>query len=1124
MKEKNFLKITIFSLLTMFVIVNAKAQTTIFTLDFESSGGYTTNISEDIDETNDYFGRIQYGVDTPNPTFTNLQDNYYFGAQDIDGITSSPNLPVTLSIDDINISGYTTLQLRVYLAEDDDGSNQDWDAPDYVHFSVDIDNSTTFTDVLNIEATGGTNTEPAIDTNFDGLGNGTKITDEFIQFTSDVISGTGSLMDILVEFKLDDGDTDIAIDHIEIIGIISSSNPIVSFNEATSSETETDVTFATAGIPITLTNYDTDVTITATVNGSSTAEPGDYTIDLTPLVFTANETLNIPLSINDDADFEDETIIIDFTVTSGTADLGTSTHTVTIIDNDTPPSIGFDAATSSETETDATFTSANIPISVTNYDGNQIDIDVAITGGTAEPSDYSYTTQSLSFSSDSSQNITIDINDDVDTDNETIIFTITETSAVTGLVISQATHTLTITDDETGLPSLLINEILADIPTGGLDANGDSIASTIQDEFIEIYNASGTNIDISGYIIQDAAGGGTTRHIFSNGTILPAGGVIVVFGGGTPIGIPSLTQVASTGTLALNNGGDTITILKNDGTTQVTQVTYSGNNDEAEARNEDFSGSFVDHSTISGNPVTFSPGRDNTDNTVFMNTWTGATDNSWTTSSNWIDEQIPSSLDNVIVPAELSNYPTVGTAISVNSIIIESGATLLPTNSVTGSVIYKRALTNASQWYLISSPVIGETYDLNWSISNSIPKSSLNTNNIGISTYDNTSLDTDNDAEGSDTATGNWRYLQSDNSNATTFNVSQGYGIIVSSPTTISFIGTGLYTTSQTISITQGASNSFNMVGNPFTAHLNLGNFFTDNPESTVLENSEAYFWNGSDYDTKTSALHASYEIAPGQGFFVEAAADTNLTFDIADVSHQPADLFQKNNRTEIHLFLTDGKNSKYANIYYIEGTTTGFDNGYDGKLFGGVEHTFALYSHLVTDSEGKKYQIQSLPNSEYENMIIPIGITAEANKEITFTAEALNLPSGIKVFLEDSFTNTFTRLDEANSEYKFTSDVALDGTGRFYLHSKSSILNIESLDLNNVSIYKTNNSNLRIVGLSEGKASIKLYNIIGKQVLNSSFTANGVQDITLPSLAKGIYIVQLETETGKLNKKITLE
>ena len=126
-------------------------------------------------------------------------------------------------------------------------------------------------------------------------------------------------------------------DNIIITKHAASSNPTVTFDSATSSETETDATFATSGIPITLTNYAADVTVTAAVNGSSTAEAGDYTIDLADLVFDANETLTIPLSINDDADFDDETIVIDITVTSGTADLGTSTHTVTITDDEVAP-------------------------------------------------------------------------------------------------------------------------------------------------------------------------------------------------------------------------------------------------------------------------------------------------------------------------------------------------------------------------------------------------------------------------------------------------------------------------------------------------------------------------------------------------------------------------------------------------------------------------------------------------------------------------------------------------------------------------------------------------------------------------------------------------------------------
>ena len=46
----------------------------------------------------------------------------------------------------------------------------------------------------------------------------------------------------------------------------TTSNPTVTFDSATSTETETDATFATSGIPITLTNYAADVTVTATVN------------------------------------------------------------------------------------------------------------------------------------------------------------------------------------------------------------------------------------------------------------------------------------------------------------------------------------------------------------------------------------------------------------------------------------------------------------------------------------------------------------------------------------------------------------------------------------------------------------------------------------------------------------------------------------------------------------------------------------------------------------------------------------------------------------------------------------------------------------------------------------------
>ena len=213
-----------------------------------------------------------------------------------------------------------------------------------------------------------------------------------------------------------------------------------------------------------------------------------------------------------------------------------------------------------------------------------------------------------------------------------------------------------------------------------------------------------------------------------------------------------------------------------------------------------------------------------------------------------------------------------------------------------------------------------------------------------------------------------------------------------------------------------------------------------------------------------------------------------------------------------------------YFELYYLDNVSTSFDNGYDSSVFSGETNSFELSTALVSKNEGKRLAIQSLPNSDLEAMVVPVGLKAAAGKEITFSAEAMNLPDGIKVFLEDRNTNTFTSLDEANATYKITLTEALDGIGRFYIHTTQSALSIDNVALTGVSIFKTNASTLRVTGLQQGKASLSLFNVLGKQVMNTSFEANGNNDISLPKLATGVYFAKVQTAAGKLNKKIILE
>ena len=159
-------------------------------------------------------------------------------------------------------------------------------------------------------------------------------------------------------------------------------------------------------------------------------------------------------------------------------------------------------------------------------------------------------------------------------------------------------------------PQILINEVLYDPPsdlTG--DANGDGTREAQEDEFIEFYNYGG-DLDISGWSVHDNA---EERHIFPDGTVIPAGGVLVLFGGGTPTGTfgGSIVQVASEGILNINNSGDFVTVYD---INNISVLTFdieplSNNPDESYNRNPDITGEFEQHAGIpEANGALFSPG------------------------------------------------------------------------------------------------------------------------------------------------------------------------------------------------------------------------------------------------------------------------------------------------------------------------------------------------------------------------------------------------------------------------------------------------------------------------------------------------------------------------------------
>lgn len=176
--------------------------------------------------------------------------------------------------------------------------------------------------------------------------------------------------------------------------------------------------------------------------------------------------------------------------------------------------------------------------------------------------------------------------------------------------------------DEINLPAVVIHEIHADPHASQGDANGDGSVSSTQDEFVELANTTWEEVDISGWTLSDGIG---VRHVFPNGTVVPPREAVVVFSGGSPsgdfgnAGANGLVFTASTGSLGLNNTGDTIT-LADDAAATVQVVTYGseGGNDQSLTRSPDLTNApLVAHTGVSATGARYSPGTWATDGGAF---------------------------------------------------------------------------------------------------------------------------------------------------------------------------------------------------------------------------------------------------------------------------------------------------------------------------------------------------------------------------------------------------------------------------------------------------------------------------------------------------------------------------
>jgi hypothetical protein len=254
----------------------------------------------------------------------------------------------------------------------------------------------------------------------------------------------------------------------------------------------------------------------------------------------------------------------------------------------------------------------------------------------------------------------------------------------------------------------------------------------------------------------------------------------------------------------------------------------------------------------------------------------------------------------------------------------------------------------------------------------------------------------------------------------------------------------------------------------------------------------------------------ASY--APvGQAFFIKGNINGEyINFTKAMQIHKN-DVLLKSATTphpQIQLVTTINNAAYATKIRFVDGTTNGLDVGYDAGLFR-ADPNFALYTRLVEDN-GVNFQLQCLPPTGYDKLVIQVGIDSKAGGEIVFSVQTVQLDPSCKVILEDKLTNTFT--DLSKDSYKVTLEANTSVIDRFFLQTSDIISGLEDQELSagKLSAYAIGNVELRVIGEVSDKAVATMYNARGQVVLTKKLSAGSLNIIGLPNLSSGLYLLNI--------------
>jgi len=339
----------------------------------------------------------------------------------------------------------------------------------------------------------------------------------------------------------------------------------------------------------------------------------------------------------------------------------------------------------------------------------------------------------------------------------------------------------------------------------------------------------------------------------------------------------------------------------------------------------------------------------------------------------------------------------------------------------------------------------------------------------------------------------------------------------------VSFKGT-LAAEDKTTGITKTAAtgNGWNLIGNPYPCAMDVKLFLENNANVAAIDPSYRAIYVADITNTTTYgytpvnfADNPELKLASSEGFFVKSVAGGGtVNFTTAMKSHISSVFKSAVIQNGFNLIAESAGIKMGTSVKYIPQMTAGLDPGWDAGLFyNGDDVPLSLFTRLVEDN-GVDFTIQCLPDYDYENLVVPVGITAKQGTTVIFSLTDVTVPAGYKVFLEDKVSGKFTRLDEQGSIYRVQINADSNGTGRFFLHTKQEITGIKDGISNHIVVIPLpQHSIIRVSGLVNLPAQATVYDMNGRMIAIKKLTGLNENEIPLQGVSNGIYLINIKSD-----------